>query len=157
MKMNPNEIQCHECKKGLLLEHKGTYEASYLDRRGVEQKLEVPALCWLRCNTCGEEVLDDRVVSTIEAARRKALGLLNPEEIRNFRVRTGKSQKAISDFLGVGEKSYCRWESGAYMQSEAFDRYLRLLIYEPRNLDLLQRIIGEKAASSPDADAPSPL
>ena len=37
-------------------------------------------------------------------------------------------------------KTYCRWESGSYIQSEAFDRYLRLLIVRESNVHFLDEI-----------------
>ena len=66
---------------------------------------------------------------------------------KNSEFRLGLKQAEISRLLGIGEKTYCRWETGAYVQSLAFDRYLRLLIAEPRNVHLLKQM--EEGVKSP--------
>lgn len=141
-----NKSTCPECNKGTLIERRGEYETSYVDRNGQSHALRIANMVWLECDTCGEALLDDHAMSMIDDARRKALGLLTPQEIRAFRLRLQKTQAAMSEFLGIGEKTYCRWESGSYIQSEGFDRYLRLLIADEGNVQLLQDIADVKRA-----------
>lgn len=145
-------MTCSECKKGDLIEKHGDYETVYVDRNGQSHTLKVPGVAWLRCELCGEEVLESRAVSAIESARRRALGLLTPGEIRTLRNRLGKSQAAMSELLGIGEKTYCRWESGSYVQSEASDRYLRLILMNQENVRILEEIsmAESKAEEEPD-------
>jgi putative zinc finger/helix-turn-helix YgiT family protein len=142
------EILCPECKSGRLVRKQGIYETTYVDRDEELHQLSVPDLNWFECEGCAEVVLDDEAMSAIEAARRRALGLLTPQEIRGLRVSLNKTQAGMSELLGIGEKTYCRWESGAYMQSEGFDRYLRLLLSEPQNAQLLEEIAGAKRQSA---------
>ncbi len=127
-----------------MVQNHGTYQTVYLDRREGEQPLLVRGLTWHECDACGEVVLDDKAMSTIEAARRRELGLLNPQEIRELRTSLGKSQAGMSELLGLGEKTYCRWESGSYMQSEASDRYMRMLTADAKNIGLLEKIAAAK-------------
>lgn len=135
---------CAMCGQGPLHAVKGTYETEFLDRDGEVQKLLVPDVTWNECENCREVFLDDAATRLIEAARRKALGLLSPDEIRAFRLELDKTQKEMSRLLGIGEKTYCRWESGAYMQSTAFDRYLRLVMRIPATVQVLEELeIGE--------------
>ena len=138
------EILCPECKSGRLVRKQGIYETTYVDRNEEFHQLSVPELSWFECEGCAEVVLDDEAMSAIEAARRRALGLLTPQEIRGLRVSLNKTQAGMSELLGIGEKTYCRWESGAYIQSEGFDRYLRLLLAELRNVQLLEEIACAK-------------
>ncbi len=152
MKRMDRKTICPECRKGSLVEKHGDYESVYMDREQRSHPLVVPGISWLQCDSCGEVVLDDAAMTAIEAARRQALGLLTPEEIRELRARLRRTQTGMSELLGIGEKTYCRWESGAYMQSEASDRYLRLLIAEPRNVELLEDIARAKAESRHRAD-----
>jgi putative zinc finger/helix-turn-helix YgiT family protein len=140
-------VNCPECKKGVLTERNGEYETVYRDRSDRSHRLKVPGVAWLECDACGEAVLDDRAMSIVEAARRKALRLLSPQEIRAFRMSLRKTQGAMSALLGIGEKTYTRWESGAFMQSEAFDRYLRLLRDDDENVLKLQEIANGKEVS----------
>jgi putative zinc finger/helix-turn-helix YgiT family protein len=131
---------CPVCGHGNLRAAGGTYETRFLDRQGQAHELKVPDIDWTECDQCGEVFLDEAASQVVEAARRKALGLLTPQEIRNLRLSLGKTQKQMSAMLGVGEKTYCRWESGAYVQSTASDRYLRLLVEVPENIRVLERL-----------------
>ena len=140
---------CPECKKESLIQRTGEYETTYIDHDGRSTSLKVPEVTWLECTNCGEAILDDRAMASIEAARRRAVGLLTPNEIREFREELHRTQKAMSVLLGIGEKTYCRWESGSYVQSEASDRYLRLLIADRSNVGLLQEIANGKARPTP--------
>lgn len=139
---------CPECKNGLLIERTGEYETVYRDRNERSLRLKVPGVTWLECENCGDTILDDRAISKIETARREAIGLLSPDDIRAFRTSLHKTQSGMSALLGIGEKTYTRWESGAFVQSEAFDRYLRLLMENHENLVLLLRIANAKSEKS---------
>src|SRR6202011_1420014 len=94
----------------------------------------------LRCDSCNEEIRDDIATRQVENARRAAMGLLMPAEIRDLRSRFGKTQVQMSRLLGVGEKTYCRWESGAFVQSVAFDNYMRLIRDVPEASVTLMRL-----------------
>ena len=118
---------CPICGKGQLTERSGSYETKFVDRSGSEQPLVLPEVRRLQCDSCKEEILDDAATRQITEARRKSMGLLSAAEIRDLRLRFGKTQVQMSKFLGVGEKTYCRWESGSFIQSVAFDNYLRLV------------------------------
>jgi putative zinc finger/helix-turn-helix YgiT family protein len=118
---------CLICSEGQLVERDGTFETKYVDRRGVERSLTVPGVRRLHCDSCNEEILDDAATRQIENARRAAMGLLTAAEIRDLRSRFGKTQVQMSRLLGIGEKTYCRWESGSFIQSVAFDNYMRLI------------------------------
>ena len=54
----------------------------------------------------------------------------------------------MADLLGAGSKSYCRWESPDHFQSEAFDRFIRLLMFAPSNIEALKHIRREKRAAN---------
>jgi putative zinc finger/helix-turn-helix YgiT family protein len=136
--------RCPECGNDSLVEKSGVYETSFIDRKGSKQDLHVPELTWLECNECGEVVLEDAAMERIEQEKRRALQLLSPDDFVRLRSSAGLSQVEMAELIGAGGKSYCRWESGAYVQSETVDRYMRLLISEPRNLDILRGIKRQK-------------
>src|SRR5258708_10367555 len=70
----------------------------------------------LRCDACGFITSDSkqsaRFTQLISDAYRKAHGLLTGAEIRSHRDQLGMSQRAFSDYLGVGSASVQRWEAG---------------------------------------------
>jgi putative zinc finger/helix-turn-helix YgiT family protein len=138
-------IKCPVCGKGELSAVTGSYSTQYLGRGEEPKPLQVDGVTWQKCAACGEELLDDSALSKIEAARYEADGLLSPSEIKGLRKRLGKTQTEMSALLGVGRKTYCRWESGSYRQNSASDRYLRLLIAEPNNVSLLEQMDEEEA------------
>jgi len=64
-------------------------------------------------------------------------GLLQPEEIRRFRLSTGLTQRELASILGFGSVTLSRYENGA-LQSEAHDKLLRMAI-DPANLAVLAK------------------
>ena len=137
---------CSVCAKGHLVTKTGRYETEFVDRSGQNRSLVLPDLRWEECDACGEGILDDSATRRLEAARRDAMGLLSALEIRELRLRLEMTQTRMSKLLGIGEKTYCRWESGIYIQSVAFDNYLRLLRQFPEAVRFLEEMQVEGIA-----------
>lgn len=87
----------------------------------------VPHATWDACSSCGEDILPDELTKAIEAQQYRRLGLLAPSEIRRVRQKTGLSAVDLANLLGIGEKSYTRWENGRSMQNKSNDTLIRLL------------------------------
>ena len=87
----------------------------------------IPETQWLECSSCEERILSTELSRAIEALRYERLGLLTPEEIKAVRERTGLSQKEMSRLVGVGDKTYARWESGRSIQNKSSDNLIRLV------------------------------
>jgi putative zinc finger/helix-turn-helix YgiT family protein len=121
------ETKCPVCGNGQLTYCEGRFDTKYVDRSGLVQPLTLTNVRRLQCNACGEEILDDDSTRQVEDSIRAAAGLLTAGDIRELRLRLGKTQVQMSRFIGVGQKTYCRWESGAFTQSLAFDNYLRVI------------------------------
>jgi putative zinc finger/helix-turn-helix YgiT family protein len=145
-------MTCDECKSGKLRKAIVPYHTTFRDVEGDVKNLVVDNVVVYRCDECGNELLDDAAMQQIEDARRHALGLLSATEICELRERLRRTQKQMSELLGIGEKTYCRWESGSF-QSEAFDRYLRLIATDSRIVRLLERIAVEKAHPHTEEEA----
>jgi putative zinc finger/helix-turn-helix YgiT family protein len=141
---------CPACGVDHLEEVNGDFVTQIEGPDGKPMTLSVPRLTWRHCRSCGEDFLDDHASQAITAAHRTALKLLTAEEIRSIRQRLGKTQAQMGELLGIGEKTYCRWESGTHFQSEAFDRYLRLL-EEPSVVNLLNQIRLQKQGAERSA------
>jgi putative zinc finger/helix-turn-helix YgiT family protein len=121
---------CPNCEKEAPLEIVRKVEE--FNVRGEIVPVEVE---FYRCQECGEEfensksAIDPYEIAYREYRSRK--GMLQPEEIRDFRTSRGLTQKEFSDLLGIGIATLNRYENGA-LQSEAHDRVIRLAM-DPRN------------------------
>jgi DNA-binding XRE family transcriptional regulator len=82
-----------------------------------------------RCQVCGEEfenslsALDPYEMAYREYRTRKRL--VQPEAIREFRIRRGLSQQELGELLGIGVATLNLYENGA-LQSEADNRVIKL-------------------------------
>jgi transcriptional regulator with XRE-family HTH domain len=63
------------------------------------------------------------------------------------RQKTGLSAVDVSHLLGVGEKTYTRWENGRSLQTKASDTLIRLIDKHPEMFALLD------AEREPDREA----
>ena len=90
---------------------------------------------YFQCNECGEEFevtsSDYDPYETAYRDYRTRKGMLQPEEIRQFRIKYGLTQKEFSNLIGIGIATLNRYENGA-LQSEAHDRVIKMAI-EPNN------------------------
>jgi putative zinc finger/helix-turn-helix YgiT family protein len=140
---------CPVCGEGKLRETTGEFATEVKGPDGLPINLAVPKLTWRHCDSCGEDLLGEDASAAITMAHRTALKLLTADQIRSIRQRLGKTQAQMSGLLGIGEKTYCRWESGTHFQSEAFDRYLRVLQTAPELVGVLNDIRRQKELTLP--------
>jgi putative zinc finger/helix-turn-helix YgiT family protein len=96
---------------------------------------------WQHCESCGEDILSNELEAAIDRERYRRLGLLKPEEIRHVREKTGLSAVDMSHLLGVGEKTYTRWENGRSLQTKASDTLIRLI---DRNAEMFALVDAER-------------
>ena len=80
---------------------------------------------WQQCSQCGEAVLSYELSKALDREAIKRQGMLLPEEIRQVRQQTGLSAVEMSHLLGVGEKTYTRWETGKSIQTKGNDTLIR--------------------------------
>lgn len=123
--MNTLSTYCVECDREVdaLIEHRD--ESMRIRGRETAYGAEVAV-----CPICGAVIADSRVearnLDAAYAAYRSANNLLSPEEIGVIRGRYGLSLRDFSRFLGFGEQTVARYESGA-LQDEAHDGMMRLV------------------------------
>jgi putative zinc finger/helix-turn-helix YgiT family protein len=140
--------KCPICGKGELQRINGDYETGFIDDEGRERELKVRGVIRDECSNCGEVFLDDDATQKIESARLQAMRRLAPAEIKAFRERLERTQTDMAHLLGLGEKTYARWESGAYIQNAASDRYLRLLMASEANIAILEQLAQEESGGA---------
>lgn len=93
---------------------------------------------YYQCTECNEEFENTRDYDALEAAYkeyRHLHGMLQPEEINQWRKQHGLTQKELAKLLGWGSVTLSRYENGA-LQDEAHEKILRLAM-EPHNLKKL--------------------
>jgi DNA-binding transcriptional regulator YiaG len=134
--------KCPICGRGVLAHKSFAYETLVDDGRGVVRPLRVPDVEAEVCGSCGEAFFDAATRERIIAGQRKALGLLSAAEIRALRGK--RTQAEMCGLLGIGQKTYSRWEQSGHFQSEAFDRFLRMLRESEANWQLLEGIAAAK-------------
>ena len=91
---------------------------------------------YYKCAECGTEFRDPRSpddpLDSAYREYRRRHGMVQPEEIRQFRKRFGLTQHELSNLLGWGAVTLSRYENGA-LQDDAHDTTLKLAM-EPANL-----------------------
>lgn len=96
---------------------------------------------WEECGACSEVILSLDLEHAIEKERYRRLGLLPPQDILEIRKCAGLSQTQMAKLLGVGEKTYTRWESGSSLQNKSSDNLIRLVA---TNADLFPKLEAER-------------
>ncbi|MFH1189060.1 MAG: type II TA system antitoxin MqsA family protein [Candidatus Omnitrophota bacterium] len=133
------KINCPICKNGILedkiLDYRTTVKEGNSYGPMVISKLAVEC-----CPNCQEVFLPKNSLEKVYSEKHKMRGILLPEELRRIRQDLGLTQSQMSGLLGIGKKSYLRWEKGASLQSRSMDRYIRLLAAHPDNVLFLKKL-----------------
>jgi putative zinc finger/helix-turn-helix YgiT family protein len=108
--------------------------------------LEARVPVW-ECGACSTSFTEGDAEEIRHAAVCHHLGRLTPAEVRAIREQYKLSQQEWAERTGLGAASIKRWETGNLIQSEGYDRYLRLL----RHPDILAR--ASEIAEQPNANA----
>ena len=132
--------KCLTCGKATMTERTGTFHFDPPPNI-PGGTIEIENATWRECDACGEQIIGHTLDKGIEREARRRRGLLAPDEIKAVRERTGLSQEAMAQMLGVGDKTYARWETGKSIQNKANDNLIRLL---NRNAERLLLIDAER-------------
>lgn len=132
------DLQCPDCPNAAVrtetIPHRFLYGAGL---GATELNCALPVRI---CSNCGAEFIDEEGEEIRHEAVCRHLGVLTPQEIRSLREGYG-SQAAFAALTGIGEASLSRWETGASIQSKAFDNYIRLL-QRAENMSILLLRLG---------------
>ena len=79
----------------------------------------------------GECFLSDEAIRKIDRFKARFMGLLLPSEIRELRLRFNKTQADMCAVLGLGAKTWTRWETGVE-RPRAFYGKVLIALYEGR-------------------------
>lgn len=91
-----------------------------LDGKSIDRTVEIEIDAWRDAD--GEIFLDGDAEEKIEAVKTRHMGLLTPAEIKEIRVsKLDVTQKQLSTWLQIGEKTWTRWESGRERPSRSMN------------------------------------
>ena len=96
------------------------------DGKSVAETIMVKVPGW-KDPESGEIYLDGEALEMLDKVKARRMGLLLPTELREMRSRFGLSQSAMSELLGVGKKTYTRWERGRDRPTQSMNTLLLAL------------------------------
>lgn len=127
--------QCPSCSQA-------TLSLSLIDYQ-VETPYEpaflVPGVWVDRCPACGEMVFPPESTARIEQAIAERTEQLDPSELARIRKELGVDQTEMSEVLGLGGRTYHRWEKGTQYPSRSMCYYIRVLAQFPDAFAWLRR------------------
>ncbi len=91
------------------------------------QKMTVPEVEVEICDHCGERALSLASMRKVEEYVEEGMELLSSEELERIREAFGVDQARMGEVLGLGGKTYHRWEKGHQVPSRSMCYYLRAL------------------------------
>lgn len=128
--------ECHNCGSRMQERH-GTYR--------FDPPPTIPGgtmvihdATWMECENCGQQMLPAALDQKLEELSLLRQGLLLPAQIKAIREKLGLTQTAMAERLGVGEKTYTRWESGRSMQNKSSDNLIRLMDRSPEQFAVIE-------------------
>jgi DNA-binding transcriptional regulator YiaG len=137
---NPQCFQCGgECEQRIAPPH--TYKMKY---DGGTYQVLVDNMPEWHCRDCDVSVVDEESDPFLQAALRKHIGLLSPEQIRAGLKKLKLSQEKFAEQLGCAAETVSRWLNGAVLQSRTYDRFMRVYFQFPE-------VRGRLDNFSPDA------
>lgn len=127
-------ILCHSCQVG----HVHQITRDYIAHIGEGQKLTVPNVEMEVCDKCDAETLSLEAARQVDAAIADFTDRLTPGELAAIREEFGVDQTEMSEILGLGSKTFHRWEKGSQYPSRSMGYYLRVLGENPEAFEWLR-------------------
>ncbi|MCI0682893.1 MAG: helix-turn-helix domain-containing protein [Gemmataceae bacterium] len=122
--------RCAKCRERTVVLAPVSYTTK-MHHDGREYTVTIPDLVVPRCAKCKRFTLDHDASSCIDAAFRKHIDLLSPEEIRSQREALGLTQEELAEKLRIAAATLSRWETGTQIQQRSLDLLLRLFFKNP--------------------------
>lgn len=105
------------------------------------------------CANCTEEFITKeshkKIEKPIRDFQRMVDGFLTSKKIKKVRKSLGFTQEDFSTLLGVGEKSFARYENGTVTQSKAMDNLIKIVDHYPFVLGVISTDSVKTSASEP--------
>jgi putative zinc finger/helix-turn-helix YgiT family protein len=122
--------------------HKGKFELVQIDHTeevAEDNPITVRDVWVDRCDHCGEIVFPGDTTYFIESVVAEQTEQLTPRELERIREDLGDlTQDEMSEVLGLGTKTYHKWESGAQFPTRSMCYYIRVLAEFPQAFEWLR-------------------
>ncbi len=129
--------QCFNCGSERMEERHGTYRFDPPPNI-PGGTMTIPDATWIECDNCGEQMIPAALNRKLEELSILRQGLLLPAQIKAIREKLGLTQTVMAERLGVGEKTYTRWESGRSIQNKSSDNLIRLMDRSPEQFAVIE-------------------
>ena len=127
---------CRECDEG----HFEFIQIDHVEKISNDNPVTVPRIWVNRCTHCGETVFPAITVQYIESVVAEQTERLTGNELERIREDLGiERQDEMSEILGLGTKTFHKWESGAQFPTRSMSYYIRILSEFPQSFDWLRR------------------
>ncbi len=151
--MKPKTPKCHQCGVALASRTAPPHRRK-LRYEGVAHDVLVEDMPEWHCVACDIAVTDQEGDPILQAALRKHVGLLTPDQIRAGLKALKISQDTFAERIGCAAESVSRWLNGAVLQSRTYDRFMRIYFHCPEVRSLLangspEHTFGEDVVHGP--------
>jgi YgiT-type zinc finger domain-containing protein len=123
--------------------HTGKFELvqiEHVEDVAEDNPITIPGVWVDRCSHCGEIVFPGDTTAFIESVVADQTEQLTQRELERIREDLGvATQDEMSDALGLGLKTYHKWESGKQYPTRSMSYYIRVLAEFPQAFDWLRR------------------
>jgi putative zinc finger/helix-turn-helix YgiT family protein len=127
---------CPACDSGRLR----LVQIDHTEEVASDNPVEIRGIWVDRCDHCGEIVFPADTTRFIESVVAEQTEQLDPRELEMIREDLGiRRQDEMSEILGLGAKTFHKWESGAQFPTRSMCYYIRVLAEFPDALDWLRR------------------
>ena len=131
-------------------------QINHTEEVASDNPIEIRGIWVDRCDHCGEIIFPGDTTRFIESVVAEQTEQLTPRELEMIREDLGvQRQDEMSEVLGLGAKTYHKWESGAQFPTRSMSYYIRVLAESPQAFDWLRRRgwRNKNRLTQPDAQA----
>ncbi len=127
---------CPCCQQG----HFALLQIDYTEPVADDNPITVPGVWVERCDHCGEIFFPGETTRFIESVVAEQTEQLTSRELERIREDLGvATQDEMSEVLGLGLKTYHKWESGRQFPTRSMCYYIRVLADVPGAFEFLRR------------------
>ena len=127
---------CPCCQQG----HFALIQIDRTERVTDGNPITLPGVWVERCDHCGEIVFPGETTRFIESAVAEETEQLTGRELERIREELGvATQDEMSEILGLGLKTFHKWESGRQFPTRSMSYYIRVLAEIPGAFEYLRR------------------